>query len=327
MMRDLNIRPFDGSDADYETAVGISNAIWPDEPTSVEGVKYRDTIRDSKYLFERLVAELDGEAVATASYTEPFWTYGPGKYHIHIQVLPDLQRRGIGSALYDHVMERLGEQEQRPTKILSEAREDHPNSVRFLTDRGFEQKMRAQMSRLDVGSFDSSPFADRVARFEASELVVKTLEEFEREDPEAIEKLHAKFCEFMQDVPFFEEMTEAPLEQFRKDIAGPSRIEGAFLVVFDGDELVATTSVWKRLAEAGALNTGLTAVARTHRRRGIATAIKVRAIEFARGLGARVIQTDNDENNPMYDLNLQLGFKPVPAWLMFLKVLTDGTES
>jgi GNAT superfamily N-acetyltransferase len=166
-----------------------------------------------------------------------------------------------------------------------------------------------------------------VRRLEASNLVVKPLEAFEEEDPKAIEKLHGKFCEFVQDVPYFEEVTEAPLEQFRKNISGPARIEGAFLVVFEGEEIVATTSVWKRLGEPGALNTGLTAVARSHRRRGIATAIKARSIEFARDQGYRVIQTDNEENNPMYQLNVRLGFRPVPAWLLFRKVLTPQSGS
>jgi GNAT superfamily N-acetyltransferase len=324
MTTDLNIRPFDGSDRDYEASVAIWNAIWPDEPASVEGSRHRESIRDRRFLFRRLMVELDGEIVALAIYREPFWSYEPGKYDIQIRVKPPYQRRGIGGALYDHVMRCLAEEKHTPTRLLADAREDQPHSVRFLTKRGFEQKMRAQVSRLDVGSFDARPFADAVARFEASGLIVKTLEELEGEDPKAIEKLHASFCEFMKDVPFFEELTEAPLEQFRKDISGPSRIEGAFLVVFDGDEIVATTSVWKRLGEPGALNTGLTAVARSHRRRGIATAIKVRSIETARQLGARVIQTDNEENNPMYHLNVRLGFRPVPAWLLFRKVLVPS---
>jgi GNAT superfamily N-acetyltransferase len=323
----LEIRPFDGSDRDYEASVAIWNANWPDEPISVEGMKYKDSIRDRRYLFRRLMAEFDGAIAATAIYYEPFWSYAPGKYDIQIRVLPEYQRRGIGGALYEYVMDRLNGLEIKPERLLSDAREDQPHAVRFLTKRGFEQKMRAQVSRLDLASFDPTPFADKVARFEASGLVVKTLEEFEAEDPRAIERLHGKFCEFMKDVPFFEELTEAPLEQFSKDISGPERIRGAFLVVFRGDELVATTSVWKRLGEPGALNTGLTAVARSHRRRGIATAIKVRSIGFAKGLGYRVIQTDNEENNPMYDLNVRLGFRPVPAWLLFRKVLVEGAGS
>ena len=319
----LTIRAFDDSDRDYEAMVAICNAIWPDEPGSVEGSKHRDSVRDKKFFFERLAVELDGEPVATATCMEPFWSYAPGKYHIQIHVLPEYQRRGIGTAVYDHIIGRLEELEQKPENLHSAAREDQPHSVKFLTDRGFEQKLRQQVSRLDVTSFDAAPFADTVVRLEESSLVVKTLKEFEAEDPDAIRKLHEKFCEFMADVPFFEESTEAPLEQFAGDIAGPNRLEGGFLVVFDGDELVGTTSLSKRLGQPGALHTGLTAVARSHRRKGSATAIKVRSIEFARNIGARVIQTDNEENNPMYDLNVQLGFKPLPAWLLFRKLLGE----
>ena len=67
---------------------------------------------------------------------------------------------------------------------------------------------------------------------------------------------------------------------------------------------------------------GLTGVLRSHRRRGIATAVKLPTIDFARSVGARYISTDNEENNPMYQLNLKLGFRPMPAWLDFEKHLT-----
>jgi mycothiol synthase len=319
----LTIRPFDGSDRDYEATVAIWNEIWPDEPSSVEGMKYRESIRDRKFIFERLMAELDGEIVALASYREPFWSYAPGKYDIQILVRPEYQRRGIGSTLYDYVMDRLVELPNEPVNLHSDAREDQPHSVKFLTDRGFEQKQRQQVSRLDVASFDPAPFADSVRRFEESDLVVKTLEEFQREDREAVAKLHRAFCVFFRDVPFFEEQTDVSLEHFEKDISGPYKLEGGFLIAFDGDEIVGTTSVWKRLGEPGALDTGLTAVARGHRRKGIATGLKVRAIGFAKSIGARVIQTDNEEKNPMYDLNVRLGFRAVPAWLLFRKLLGE----
>ena len=55
----LNVRPFDWSDDDYEASVAIWNAIWPDEPSSVEGSRYRDSILDSKFLFERLMAHFE----------------------------------------------------------------------------------------------------------------------------------------------------------------------------------------------------------------------------------------------------------------------------
>ncbi len=49
----------------------------------------------------------------------------------------------------------------------------------------------------------------------------------------------------------------------------------------DGDEYVGMSNLWDDRA-SDALYTGLTGVKRSHRRRGIATALKVRAIAYAR---------------------------------------------
>ena len=313
------IRPFDGSDRDQEASVAIWNAIWPDEPTSVEGMRYSDRTRGEKHFYQRVMGELDGDIVATAIYREPEWCDEPGMYDVQIRVLPEYQRRGTGTAIYDHIMERLAELERKATSLVSDAREDQPHSVRFLTDRGFEQKQRQQVSRLDLASFDPAPFADTAARFEESGLRVMTFEEFEAADPDAHRKAHEAYVELFKDVPIFVDRFELTYEMFERELNAPNRLPGAILLAFDGDEIVAATSLWKRLADPGNLGTGLTAVARSHRRRGIAAALKVRSIEFARSIGTRVIQTDNEENNPMYDLNVRLGFKPVPAWLIFMK--------
>ena len=69
------------------------------------------------------------------------------------------------------------------------------------------------------------------------------------------------------------------------------------------------------------LYTGLTGVLRSHRRRGVATALKVTALSFAKKRSVKFVKTDNEENNPMYDLNMQLGFKPQPAYVDYEKPL------
>jgi len=322
----ITIRPFDDSDRDYEASVAIWNALWPDEPTSVEGMRYSNQTRSRKHFFQRIMAELEGKIVATAIYCEPEWVDEPGMYDVQIRVLPEYQRRGIGTAVYDHIIERLNELERKPLSLVSDSREDQPHSTKFLTDRGFEQKQRQQVSRLDVASFDAAPFADTVARFEESGITVKTFEEYEAKDPDARRKSHKKYVELFADVPIFVDRMEFTYEMFERELNAPNRLPGAILLAFDGDEIVAATSLWKRLADPGNLGTGLTAVARSHRRRGIAAALKVRSIEFARSIGTRVIQTDNEENNPMYDLNVRLGFKPVPAWLIFMKKLGEPAE-
>ena len=62
-------------------------------------------------------------------------------------------------------------------------------------------------------------------------------------------------------------------------------------------------------------------MSRSHRRRGIGTALKIKAMEFADRVGATIIDTMNEENNPMYQLNIEMGFKEITAALTFEKHL------
>jgi hypothetical protein len=67
------------------------------------------------------------------------------------------------------------------------------------------------------------------------------------------------------------------------------------------------------------LNTGWTGVERTHRQRGVATAMKVVGIDYARRQGVAEIHTDNHEDNVMYQINLKMGYRPLPAYIGYKK--------
>ena len=67
--------------------------------------------------------------------------------------------------------------------------------------------------------------------------------------------------------------------------------------------------------------TGGLGVIREFRRKGIATALKIKAIESLLKKGITEIRTDNEENNPMYKINVAIGFKPVPFSLEYIKKL------
>ena len=77
------------------------------------------------------------------------------------------------------------------------------------------------------------------------------------------------------------------------------------------------SNLWRKEPTGKRFGAGLTGVVRAYRRPGIATALKVRTIEYARSVGAETIVTSNEENNPMYTLNLKLGFEPKPAWISY----------
>ena len=65
---------------------------------------------------------------------------------------------------------------------------------------------------------------------------------------------------------------------------------------------------------------------RAWRRKGIATALKLRTIEYALHHNTKSIETGNEENNPMYYLNLKLGFQSQPATIHYEKKLMKFDE-
>jgi GNAT superfamily N-acetyltransferase len=96
--------------------------------------------------------------------------------------------------------------------------------------------------------------------------------------------------------------------------------EGFFLAR-DGTEYVGMT-ILDRRAGLDALHQGITGVRPSHGRRGIATALKVRAIGYARELGYRELHTENNPRNAaMLRVNQALGFRRTAVMIRFEKAL------
>ena len=316
----LNIRPFNWSDEDYGVIIDIANAVFPDELDLRELLKHRDNARDQNYMLERVILEVDGKPVGTSSFGESMWTPIPGKFWIYVQVHPDHQRKGYGKAIYDHVVGVLSE--KKPTILDSWTREDKTDAISFLTQRGYEQVMRGQNSRLTLAAFDPSGFADVVERVSESGIRIVTLAELRENDPEWRKKLYELDWLLSLDVPEIDEPKKREFEVYcRQTFDKPTFFPEAFFVALDGDEYVGVSMLELNLADPTKLQTDLTGVVRSHRRRGIATALKVRSLSKAKTTEAQYVDTDNEEKNPMYTLNVKLGFKPTPGWLHMRKTM------
>jgi GNAT superfamily N-acetyltransferase len=327
MTRGFVIRPFDGSDNDYEAIAEVWNKSFPDEPTNAETRRHHDEHLQKQFLFERLVGEMDGVPVMTAYYGEDEWSHHPGKYRLGIQVIPEFRKMGLGKATYDHIWEQIRDRDPKPNLLATYAREDDGDSMRFVEKRGFRVAQRNQFSMLDVQSFDPKPFEGAVAKVDASEVGVRNFGELMKEDPDAVRKAYEAGWEFLQDVPFPEPIQKMPFEQYVAEIEGPWGMPESWFIAVDQGRYVGMSQLWRIPAQPRRLQTGLTGVARTHRRRGLATALKVRAVSGAKKAGFESIRTDNEENNPMYLLNVKLGFKPIPSWLAYRNELVPGAAA
>jgi GNAT superfamily N-acetyltransferase len=271
-------------------------------------------------MLERVILEVDGKPVGSSSFGESMWTPIPGKFWVYVQVHPDHQRKGYGKAVYDHVVGVLSQ--KKPTILDSWTREDKTGAISFLTQRGYEQVMRGQNSRLTLAAFDPSGFADVVERVSESGIRIVTLAELRENDPEWRKKLYELDWLLSLDVPEIDEPKKREFEVYcRQTFDKPTFFPEAFFVALDGDEYVGVSMLELNLADPTKLQTDLTGVVRSHRRRGIATALKVRSLSKAKTTEAQYVDTDNEEKNPMYTLNVKLGFKPTPGWLHMRKTM------
>lgn len=318
-MSRYNFKLFEPNDAAYEAICAIGNAVYVDAKSDPEYYKHRDRMTKDKY-FERYVCEVDGRIVAVGVHGEAWWAVEPGKYFIFVIVHPDYQNRGIGSALYalneQKVMQREGLR-----AIQSDTREDFAHGIRFLEKRGYKQVMRYPRSKLDVQAFQPEKYTDLLERLSNDGIEIISLNQLAERYDDYQRRVYDAEVSFLKDVPSPEPFKPMPFEQYLEQQLGhPAHQPESYFVALDGDAVVGVSMLGKT-PDAERLGTGLTGVARSHRRRGLATALKATALGFAKSKGIVEVDTDNEENNPMYQLNLQLGFKPAPAHLDYMKYI------
>lgn len=311
---------------DYLHLMTIHNACYPDEPVAQDDyIKGDKEHHQPKYHFNRWLVEADNQIVAWGDYCQYPREYHPNKFQLNINVLPDYQRQGIGTHLYQTIRDDIAQ--YNPQVLRISAREDKSGGA-FLAQLGFEAYFHARMATLDLHNFDASPYAPLDAKIESLGLQIKTLTELEASDPDIYRKIWDADWEITRDEPGSEDDTRSPYESLHAWFTTDQNLlhDGYFLAM-DGEDIAGLTFLMKQSADTHTLMTGMTGVRRAYRRKGVATALKVRSIAYATAQGYHTIKTQNEiRNAPMISINDQLGFIAQPAWIRYEKIL-DTPES
>ncbi len=264
--------------------------ITPREPLTPEQLLRRKE-RQPDRLY--LLAEQEGRPVGVALVAP---TDSPNRRFVGIRVLPKRRRRGIGAALYEHAVAHARSLE--PEWISTHVSEDDPDSVAWAERRGFEESYRQVELILGLRGDEQTPPPP-----EGIELVEVT--------PDLHEAAYDLTKEAWEDLPVAAPLEVAPFDAWlEEDMPGPI----SFAAMENG-EMVGFAGLIEREVP-GLLEHGLTATRRTHRRRGIATALKRHQIAWAAANGYRELITfTQDRNEGMQTINQALGYEEQPAWI------------
>jgi GNAT superfamily N-acetyltransferase len=315
------IRPFDASDQDYGALAVMQSLAYPDYPFSAAEIRHEDESWDGTRFFKRRwLVEAEGEPVGWGEVHHSRHAFVADTYWLDLGVRPDARRRGHGTALYEEALRTL--RDRGATRIRGGTKESMADGIAFLAHRGFTETKRDWESRLFLRDFDFGRFAGARERVTGEGIRITTLEDEIARDAEAARKAF-ELCDLVhRDVPSADEPTPLDFDTWTKrSLEGPNALlDGYFLAVDAEGRYLGLSELERSADDPTFLWQGLTGVRREARGRGIAMALKLETVRFARERGVDHIKTWNDQRNrPMLSINEALGFVKQPAWIQFHK--------
>ncbi|MGI8824557.1 MAG: GNAT family N-acetyltransferase [Chloroflexota bacterium] len=318
-MSDFTIRS--RTPEDDEAIVVIYARSYPDRPPmTVEELRHRTIGSQPANAFAETVVCVTGEAIAGyAGWNRLVYVEEQDSWWSFLLVDPDRRGQGFGSALYDVLINRMGERKVRT--LTCQVRENSAHSMHFVEKRGFIPNGQVlRHSRLEVNSVNLARSQEAAVRVKEAGVRINTLTELDTDDA-FLHGLYRVSEEAETDMPSSEPYAGMPFEDWCKDMfhsPGTSH-ETIWVAIIDGQP-VGFTCLTERAG--GFVESHFTAVARSHRGRGIARALKLQTVEWAQRNGVRAMLTGNDlENAPMLAINVDLGYRLLPAAVEMVKKL------
>lgn len=193
-----------------------------------------------------------------------------------------------------------------------------------LESLGYQVIQTAPSSRLDLQSFDADRFNAKVA---ACPFEVVPIRSFEERGIDWVPLLYKTTLEIARDVPDPHDFEPMPFEEYREMLKNPVVYDTRLMfAAMDGDQIIGYTRVTPYKGDPTQVATGLSGVLRAYRRQGVVTKLKLTAIQALKQLGYKTVRTENDITNPMYQLNLDLGFEWEWDWMQYDRALTSKSD-
>lgn len=312
------LRPY--AESDMPRIVEIVNAQSDAQTTVEEGLRTERSRRPEDKVLRLMAATADGTVVGTGLGYSGLGTK-PGEFGIKIRVDQPFQGQGAGRALYQAI--EAWALAEGATRLTAGVREVHPDALAWARRRGYEVEHHIFRSRLPLADWNGAAFAPYVERAKAAGIRFSSFAA-EITGEETYERCYDFIGRLMDDMPGALGRTRAPYGRWRNNFRTlPYMDQAGWIMAIDSDRWVGLSSVVRRPDEG--YYTGFTGIEREYRGRGLALALKVVALEYARSIGAAVIFTSNHSvNAPMLAVNRKLGYESEPGSFTLAKPVHAG---
>lgn len=300
---------------DYPAIVDVGWRATADYGLTVADLRFAEQQRAADTVAGRFVAVTpDQQIIGAASYAQSAPKDEPRRFNVWFHVLPQYQGQDIGKRLYERVMAELTP--HGPHCLETGVRTDLPRAVRFLADRGFTEVMRECETHLELATFEPDRFVADLQRMAVLGLELKMLTELnaDEERDAKLYQLHRHQHETAKNTSAF-----ALFDEWRAQFWQlPHLHADAFCVAVAGDQYVGHSHAL--VTDSPELIYGYTGVLPAYRNQGIARAMKICVLQWAKAQGyTRVRSWSDSHNKAMIRVNLHLGFRVQPSVLWMEK--------
>ena len=317
----IEIKKFTATNEEFKEIARINNLVNHDSIDHPDYDKEDWAIRDQSLIRDRLLLYNEKKLIGLLYYVQ-----GRDEnrkiFFFNIVLNPKYHNNGYRELLYQKMLKKID-----ANKLVSNVYDhaNYRNHQKLLIKHNFKLAQTNREYSCDIRQVNTEKYQSLIKKLESEGINFYDSRDKMQGFPNHYKKLEELIWTYDQDIPHPKEikMTREPFEEVMKQqIDFEENCYGVEIVaVKDGQYIASTDIEVLPKAEPHKGWTGGLGVIREFRRKGIATAIKIKAIEILLKKGITELRTDNEENNPMYKINVALGFKPVPFSLEYIKLI------
>ena len=320
----INIQRFTSTDSEFKEIAIISNLVEHDCITHYEDDKESWFHRDKSLLHDRLLLYLNDSLIGFCSYNQG-QNENKRTIFFDIMVDPKYSKIEYQDLLYQAMLKNI--KVIKCEKLLAEVYEhsNYSNFEKLLINNQFQVVQKNREYSCDINNVNIDSYLDLIDKLEKEGISFLDSKDSISNNANHYQKLEKLEWNIDQDIPIPNGLrhTRRSFERYMKDKHFfEEKYYGTEIIAIKNNQYIGMTSLSiYHKSEPFKAWTETLGVLKQFRRQGIATALKIKAIQNLLNKGITEVRTDNELNNPMYKINESLGFHAQPSSLEYLKII------